>query len=68
VATNYSRNLLYSSLASQGTVTATDLDGVDFTLLCKAQRGMPRIIPEQREILIREFLNVRRQPVVALPE
>jgi hypothetical protein len=56
------------SLASQGTVTTTDLDGVDFTLLCEAQRGMPRIIPEQRKILIRELLNVRGQPVVALPE
>jgi hypothetical protein len=56
------------SFASQGTVTATDLDGVDFTLLSEAQRGVPRIISEQREILVRELLNVHRQPLVALPE
>jgi uncharacterized membrane protein len=37
------------SFASQGTVTATDLDGVDFTLLSEAQRGVPRIISEQRD-------------------
>ncbi len=56
------------SLASQSTVAATDLDGVDLTLLSEAQRGMPGIILEQREILICELLNVRRPPVVVLPE
>jgi hypothetical protein len=29
---------------------------------------VPRIIPEQPEILVRELLNVHRQPLVALPE
>jgi len=56
------------SLTSQGTVATTDLDGVDFTLLAKAQRGMPGISLEEREVFIRELLNVRGQLVVALPK
>jgi len=56
------------SLASQCTVAATYLDGVDLTLLAKPQRVMPGTGLEQRKVFIRELLNVRGQLAVALPE
>ncbi len=48
--------------------TATDLHGVDFTLLAKPQSRMPGISLEQREILIRQLLNMRGELVITLPE
>jgi hypothetical protein len=56
------------ALASQCTVTATDLDGVNNAFLAKAQGGVPRIRLKQNELLIRELLNVRWKLFVALPE
>lgn len=56
------------SLASQCTVTATDLDSVNSAFLAKAQGGVPRIRLKQSEIFIRKLLNVRWKFFVALPE
>lgn len=56
------------TLASQGTITATDLNRVDRAFLAKAQRWMPRIRLKQGELLVRELLNVCGKLLVALPE
>ncbi len=48
-----------SPLTSQGTVTAANLDSVDSALLGEAERRMPGSCLEQRELFIRELLNVR---------
>jgi hypothetical protein len=56
------------SLASQGAVAPADLDCVHGTFFTEAQRRMPGISFEQREVLVRQLLNGRGQLVVALPE
>ena len=57
-----------SPLTSQGTVTAANLDSVDSALPGEAERRMPGSCLEQRELFIRELLNVRWELVLALPE
>jgi hypothetical protein len=55
-------------LTSQGTVAAANLDSVDCAFLGEAERRMLGVSFKQREILIRELPNARRQLLVAFPE
>ena len=56
------------SLACDGAVTPANFGGVNAALLLEAERRMPWIGFEEREVLLGESLHVLRQRIVAPPE